>query len=48
MIEIAPHFLMHSNHVYKRSLIHDEYGGSRQGGISPSARNGMHQKVWGK
>ena len=26
------------NQVYKRSLIHDEYGGNRQGGISPSAK----------
>ncbi len=26
------------NQVYKRSLIHDEYGGNRQSGISPSAR----------
>lgn len=25
------------NQVYKRSLIHDEYGGNRQSGISPSA-----------
>ena len=25
-------------HIYKRSLIHDEYGGSRQNGISPSAK----------
>ncbi len=24
--------------LYKRSLIHDEYGGNRQGGISPSAK----------
>lgn len=27
------------NQVYKRSLIHDEYGGNRQSGISPSAIN---------
>lgn len=26
------------NQLYKRSLIHDEYGGNRQGGISPSAK----------
>ena len=26
------------NKLYKRSLIHDEYGGNRQGGISPSAK----------
>ncbi len=26
------------NHVYKRSEIHDQYGGNRQGGIAPSAR----------
>ncbi len=26
------------NQVYKRSFIHDEYGGNRQGGISPSAK----------
>ncbi len=26
------------NQVYKRSLIHDEFGGNRQGGISPSAK----------
>jgi 5-methylcytosine-specific restriction protein A len=26
------------NQIYKRSLIHDEYGGNRQGGISPSAK----------
>ena len=26
------------NQFYKRSLIHDEYGGNRQGGISPSAK----------
>ena len=26
------------NQQYKRSLIHDEYGGNRQGGISPSAK----------
>lgn len=26
-------------HVYKRSTIHDEYGGSRQSGISPCASN---------
>ena len=26
------------NQPYKRSLIHDEYGGNRQGGISPSAK----------
>lgn len=25
--------------IYKRSDIHDQYGGNRQGGISPSARN---------
>lgn len=25
-------------HLYKRSLIHDEFGGNRQGGISPSAK----------
>ncbi len=25
--------------IYKRSLIHDEYGGNRQSGISPSANN---------
>jgi hypothetical protein len=25
------------NQIYKRSLIHDEYGGNRQNGISPSA-----------
>ncbi len=27
------------NQVYKRSSIHDEYGGNRQSGISPSATN---------
>lgn len=27
------------NQVYKRKLIHDEYGGNRQSGISPSATN---------
>ncbi len=27
------------NHLYKRSAIHDEYGGNRQGGISPSAKS---------
>jgi hypothetical protein len=27
------------NQVYKRKLIHDEYGGNRQSGISPSAIN---------
>jgi len=27
------------NQLYKRSLIHDEFGGNRQGGISPSAKN---------
>jgi hypothetical protein len=26
------------NQLYKRSLIHDEYGGNRQGGIAPSAK----------
>jgi hypothetical protein len=26
------------NQLYKRSSIHDEYGGNRQGGISPSAK----------
>ncbi len=26
------------NQLYKRSQIHDEYGGNRQGGISPSAK----------
>src|SRR6476659_5250569 len=26
-----------TDHVYKRSTIHDQYGGTRQGGISPSA-----------
>jgi len=26
------------NQLYKRSMIHDEYGGNRQGGISPSAK----------
>ena len=26
------------NQLYKRSLIHNEYGGNRQGGISPSAK----------
>jgi hypothetical protein len=26
------------NQPYKRSIIHDEYGGNRQGGISPSAK----------
>ena len=26
------------NQLYKRSLIHDEYGGNRQGGSSPSAK----------
>jgi 5-methylcytosine-specific restriction protein A len=26
------------NQLYKRSLIHEEYGGNRQGGISPSAK----------
>ena len=26
------------NQIYKRSVIHDEYGGNRQGGISPSAK----------
>ena len=26
------------NQLYKRSLIHDQYGGNRQGGISPSAK----------
>ncbi len=26
------------NQLYNRSLIHDEYGGNRQGGISPSAK----------
>ena len=26
------------NQLYKRSLIHDEFGGNRQGGISPSAK----------
>ena len=26
------------NHLYKRLLIHDEFGGNRQGGISPSAK----------
>lgn len=26
------------NYVYKRSQIHDQYGGNRQGGIAPSAR----------
>ena len=26
------------NHLYKRSAIHDEYGGNRQGGISSSAK----------
>ena len=26
------------NQLYKRSLLHDEYGGNRQGGISPSAK----------
>lgn len=25
------------NQVYKRSLLHDQYGGSRQGGIAPTA-----------
>jgi hypothetical protein len=32
---MAP-FLPHQ--LYKRSLIHDEFGGNRQGGISPSAK----------
>jgi 5-methylcytosine-specific restriction protein A len=26
------------NHIYKRSDIHDQYGGNRQGGIAPSAK----------
>ncbi len=26
------------NQIYKRSLIHDEHGGNRQGGITPSAK----------
>jgi hypothetical protein len=26
------------NQLYKRSIIHDEYGGNRQGGIAPSAK----------
>ncbi|HET6994533.1 MAG TPA: HNH endonuclease [Chitinophagaceae bacterium] len=26
------------NHIYKRSDIHDNYGGNRQGGIAPSAK----------
>ena len=26
------------NQLYKRSLLHDEFGGNRQGGISPSAK----------
>jgi hypothetical protein len=26
------------NHIYKRSDIHDHYGGNRQGGIAPSAK----------
>ena len=26
------------NHIYRRSNIHDQYGGNRQGGISPSAK----------
>ena len=26
------------NHIYKRSAIHDQYGGNRQGGIAPSAK----------
>ncbi|MEO6305602.1 MAG: HNH endonuclease signature motif containing protein [Bacteroidia bacterium] len=26
------------NHIYKRSSIHDEFGGNRQSGISPSAK----------
>lgn len=30
------HFI--PNHLYKRSAIHDEYGGNRQGGISSSAK----------
>ena len=32
MVPFLPHQL------YKRSLIHDEFGGNRQGGISPSAK----------
>lgn len=26
------------DHIYKRSVIHDQYGGNRQGGIAPSAK----------
>ena len=26
------------NQIYRRAVIHDEYGGNRQGGIAPSAK----------